>query len=329
MEDLKDKYTLENCWKATDGLNDDPLLEYVVKTGDELWPMCNGYDEYGKPDLEPSWMPNEFVEYYLKGEIDTSMEANYESHDAVQTTLEAFHLDSEKFWYLCLAIKDVVMGYTENALPNSHTPRSEMTLLVNELMKMEPEFNNKFSKKYSFKGCKNKGEIKVKVKEGGKGYSHPLTIRNKKTLFYIAVAVAKYLKDHPMPEPPMTSDLDSVSGEDFFSNEPITLAEIWKVALFHKYLNCFLQYHFEQLKKDGTQLKKTWKEEVTLSNGKKRKRTVTADVNPMMLVSRMIYILKISDKADYNDKTKNLLKNNLKRVYKNPQPPTHNSRYSI
>ena len=178
MKSLKDIYSLED-WHLGKDFGNEPLLEYAVDLSDRFWPQCDGYDEDGNPDLFSSDVPRMFVGYYLKGEIDTSMAQTYLNENEVQKTLKAFELDQEKFWYLCLMVKDVVRGFTEDARPEALNPREELTMLVYELWKMEPEFHD-FEDYKGWKACKNAGELTLKIKEEGKKYSSQFTIKSKK-----------------------------------------------------------------------------------------------------------------------------------------------------
>lgn len=319
MKSLKDIYSLED-WRLGKYFDNEPLLEYAVDLSDRFWPQCDGYDEEGNPDLFSSDVPRMFVGYYLKGEIDTSMAQTYLNDKEVQKTLKAFELDHEKFWYLCLMVKDVVRGFTEDARPEAFTPRQELTMLVYELWNMEPEFHD-FEDYKGWKACKNAGELTLKIKEKGKKYSSTFTIKSKKTLTYLAMAVHQFLERNPIPAPPQSSDLDSVTGfEEIFRNEKVTEKEIWRVALFHKYIDRFLDKHLES---------KTVKRKLARKVTKSAFTYDSVDIYKKHLISRMIYILGISKNDSYNDlENYKILKNNLKRIYKDPTPINQNSRYS-
>ena len=309
-------------------LYDEPLLEYVCDASDLLFLVCDGPFE---GDIGPSWVYSQFAEYYFKGEIDTSMETKYLNNE-VQNILKAFGLDRDKFWYLCLMIKDVVRGYTEDAHPHAPTPREELKDLFHELLKMEPEIYDEelACMKGQWKSCKNAAELTLQVKKEGNSKNGKFTIISKKTLWYLAVAVYQFLEKNPMPKAPNISDLDSVSGiDEIFRYEKTTEKEIWRVALFHKYLNWFLTRHL----KDKTIKKKIMTDEIWSDDGTKQKLPNpipwTPDTNKQRLISRMIFILGISTKKKYNDPKSKILHDNLKGDYADPKPRNHNSRYFI
>ena len=300
----------------------EPLLEYVKEAAECLFMTIDDPNA-----VCPSWVDQTFAEYYCSGEIDTSMATAYLEHEDVQNTLEAFQLDKHKFWYLCLLMKDVVRGYTEDTYPQAPTPREELEALVTELLKMEPEvYGDDFLRlKGQWKTSKNAGELTLQVKEEGKKKNEKFTIISKKTLFYLGVAIYQFLEKNPTPKPPQSSDLDSVSGfDEIFRYGKTSEKEIWQVALFHKYMDWFLKKHLK-----GKTPPKQLEKEITMSNGKKRKATLKVDTNKQHLISRMIYILGISQNEKYDDPKSNLLKNNLKGEYKDPELRNYNSRYYI
>lgn len=295
------------------------LLEYVNETACFLFLNCDGpFDG----DIGPSWVDHTFEEYYLRGEIDTSMETAYLEHEDVQNTLEAFGLDRDKFWYLCLMMKDVVRGYTEDAHPHAPNPREELTALANEILKMEHEVHDDTYPALAgrWKSCKNAAELTLQVKEEGNKKNEKFTITGKKTLWFLSMAVYQFLKENPEH-----CELDSITGMDeVFRYEKTSEKEIWKVAFFHKYMKWFLEKHLE-----GKTVKKTLERMVTLSNGKTRTTYDPVDPSKQRLISRLIYILGISDEKKYNDPKSKILHNNLKGDYKDPKPQNHNSRYYI
>lgn len=295
------------------------LLEYVNEAACFLFLNCDGPFE---GDIGPSWVDHTFEEYYLRGEIDTSMETAYLEHENVQNTLEAFGLDRNKFWYLCLMMKDVVRGYTEDAHPHAPNPREELTALANEILKMEHEVHDDTYPALAgrWKSCKNAAELTLQVKEEGNKKNEKFTITGKKTLWFLGMAVYQFLKENPEH-----CELDSITGMDeVFRYEKTSEKEIWKVAFFHKYMKWFLEKHLE-----GKTVKKTLERMVTLSNGKTRTTYDPVDPSKQRLISRLIYILGISDEKKYNDPKSKILHNNLKGDYKDPKPQNHNSRYYI
>lgn len=267
----------------TDNPYIEPLLEYVIK-------VANNFI----PDLEPiekvlldSVAPDTFVYRYTEGFIDTSRVNKYLASEEVIDTVKAFGLDVDKFWYLCLFIKDVVDGYTVNAIKKNPTPREELKNLVAELDKLEPEI--KYNRILNVKGT---GELTLKV---GK---HPVKITNGRTLAIINYAISKLL------EAENNELLDSASID---INQKKDLKPVYQIYLFNKYLSWFIK----PLVADKASL---------------------ASKDKSLLISRMIFILGISDDEnyfeEYNDKGDklNFLKNNLRR-YQDVEIPTLNSYY--
>ena len=231
--------------------------------------------------------PDTFVYRYTEGFIDASRVNKYLASEEVIDTVKAFGLDVDKFWYLCLFIKDVVDGYTVNAIKKNPTPREELKNLVAELDKLEPEI--KYNRILNVKGT---GELTLKV---GK---HPVKITNGRTLTIINYAISKLL------EAENNKLLDSASID---INQKKDLKPVYQIYLFNKYLSWFIK----PLVADKASL---------------------ASKDKSLLISRMIFILGISDDEnyfeEYNDKGDklNFLKNNLRR-YQDVEIPTLNSYY--
>ena len=206
----------------------------------------------------------------------------------MQNTLRAFGLDVDKFWYLCLGIKDVVEGFTDDAIKGVKNPRQELKALEEELDKLEPEFS-----KHTIE-CKGEAELTLKV---GK---HQLKVTNPTTLALINVAIYDLLekyKDHNRYFDTVRIDL----------NDKVTLRPIYKIALFNKYLSWFLK-------------------------DKAVDKAIYASKDKSLLISRMIFILGISDDESFYEEYRedgsklNYLKNYIKK-YKNIRTTTNNGRY--
>lgn len=282
--------------KIEDYLGDnDPLLEYLVEVANHFWlnydPHGYTVDKDGNKKwgcLCPSLVPEQFAERFFAGYINTDREQKYLDSTEVLDTLKAFGLDADKFWYLCLAIKDVVEGYTDTAIRSKKNPRQELKELEDELDKLEPEYKHN-----SFK-CKGSGVLTLKV---GK---HPIKVTSPTTLTLINMAIHNLLEKYKENN----SLFDSI-GMDF--NDTVTLKPIYKIALFNKFLIWFLK-------------------------DKVADKAVCASKDKSLLISRMIFILGISDDESFFDEYKedgsraNYLKNYIKK-YKDIEPSTINNRY--
>lgn len=148
--------------------------------------------------------------------IDQSRKQKYLDSKEVQDTLKAFHLDAEKFWYLCLFIKDIVEGYADGY--DAISPREEISQLVALLQKVESDKNDK--------SLRTKSNALLSLKLG----KMSVKIDNQLTLGIIKAALYAILKtDNRM--------LDA----DLLNMKRIHKADIYKIAWFNKYLSSFLK----------------------------------------------------------------------------------------
>ena len=261
---------------------DEPLLEYVVDFANKVFPT---YDREG---FYESNMPDLFGIRYVKGIIKPiGFDKYLDDKLEIQYTLDAFGLDSNKFWYLCLFLKDYVKGQTTNAIKTNPTHREELSNLLDELNKM------KIKIKYdSILSAEKGGELSFKV-EGGK----KVVITDKTTLIYINAAITTFMEKYNKILDKSTLDIKATTS----------LPLIYQIYLFNKYLSMFLK---PLVAKKGARASK----------------------DKSFLISKMIYVLSISDDikfiTEYKDNGDKLnhLKNLLSR-YKNIKIPTLNSIY--
>lgn len=269
----------------TDNPYNEPLLEYVIKVANHFIPDVEPIEKV----LMDSVAPDTFVSRYTEGFIDTGRLDKYLASEEVIDTVKAFGLDVDKFWYLCLFIKDVAEGYTVDAVKKNPTHREELKNLVAELDKLEPEI-----KSNRFVSVKGTGELILKV---GK---HPIKITDGRTLTLINYAVTKLLDE-------LADNNELLDSASIDFNQKKDLKPVYQIYLFNKYLSWFMK----PLVADKASL---------------------ASKDKNLLISRMIFILGISDDEsyfeEYNDKGDklNFLKNNLRR-YQEVEIPTHNSYY--
>lgn len=247
----------------------DPSLEYIINLAGE-----------------------EVVSFYLRlSSIDTSRKQKYLDSEEVQDTLRAFHLDAEKFWYLCLFIKDVVEGYADGI--DAVSPREEISQLVALLNKVKSDF-----KRDGTYSLKSNAMLSLKVDKKTVKIENPLTLGIIKAILY------KFLQTD-----------NKLLDDSSFNMTKIHKAPIYKIALFNMLLKWFL--------KD-----KVADKAIYASNGNK----ISKDKS--LLISRMIFILGISDDESFFDEykedgsKKDYLKNYIKK-YKNIEVPTYNSRYLL
>ena len=195
----------------------DPLFDYVNEVSDRFWA---GYD----PELGevPSFAPMTFYQRYFSGHIDTSRLNKYEESEEVQGTLKAFGLDSAKFWYLCLLIKDHIEGSTINAIKRNQTHREEIKNLIAELNLLQPDIHPNYI------NVATNGELTLKV---GK---HPVRIKDGQTLSLINIALTEFLEKNDE-----YSDLFDSASVNF--EDTTILSPIKQLYLFDKYLSWFIK----------------------------------------------------------------------------------------
>lgn len=259
----------------------EPLLEYVVEISDELWKDFNPeeiyYDEFGvliSDGYVESDRPETFGRRFHCDVIDTEGEEMYLNHKDLQDTLRAFELDRDKFWYLCLMLKDVMEVSTKNAYKKPKDPLKELQGLYELICKVDQD---------------NQGELILNVGE------KTATASNRMTMDFMKKAMAdafqeaeRTLVHHYGPHTFITGGL---------MDEKTTLPLMYQIAYFQKLLMHFLE-------------KRTARKDVHASKDK------------MFLISRMIYVLGISDDKRYDEEYSpsgdklNFLKNNIRR-YKN------------
>lgn len=92
-----------------------PLYEYIIEVANNLW--------------GDSTIPVGFYLRWRDGHIKTKMPESYLNDIDIQDTLRAFHLDAEKFWYLCVFILDVLEGFMTDTVEEI-TPMDELISLV-------------------------------------------------------------------------------------------------------------------------------------------------------------------------------------------------------
>lgn len=261
---------------------DEPLLEYVVDFANKVFPT---YDREG---FYESNMPDLFGDRYVKGMIKPiGFDKYLDDKLEIQSTLDAFGLDSNKFWYLCLFLKDYAKGQTTNAIKTNPTHREELSNLLDELNKMNIKI--KYDRILS---AEKGGELSFKV-EGGK----KVVITDKTTLIYINAAITTFMEKYNNILDKSTLDIKATTS----------LPLIYQIYLFNKYLSMFLK---PLVAKKGT----------------------IASKDKSFLISKMIYVLSISDDVKFiteykdNGDKLNHLKNLLSR-YKNIKIRTLNSIY--
>lgn len=275
---------------------DEPLVDYICKVANNYW---MDYDPEIKEPLGYSSIPKTFASRYIDGKVDISgkdlfckaatpkavrtkhikfSEVIYygqkeqkengseeeESIPDISTTLRAYNIDISKFWYLCIFIKDYVMGETvQGARIEQATHRErlqEFTKLVDQL---NPDLFGGFYK------TTGEAELTLTV---GKGKKKKLVIKNGHTLALIRDGINWVLENYH-------SDYIDFSAVDVNDRLKTTRGDIVRIALFYKYMLWFLDH--------CTIDKEFVKQSPVLSKSK------------ILLISRLVYILGLSDNKKF------------------------------
>ena len=149
--------------------------------------------------------------------IDQSRKQKYLDSKEVQDTLKAFHLDAEKFWYLCLFIKDIVEGYAEGY--DAISPREEIIQLSTLLNTVDTDKEN-------CKICNMKSNALLSLKVG----KETVKIDNFATLLIINEALIDLIK----------SDWELLDDSSRNMTK-LHKSVIYKVAWFNRFLRGFLK----------------------------------------------------------------------------------------
>lgn len=258
-------------------------------------------DRVNSPELEYAVeVANTFGEHIANvfalrlPEIDQSFKQKYLDSVEVQDTLKAFHLDAEKFWYLCLFIKDIVEGYAEGI--EAITPREEIIQLSTLLNTVDTDKEN-------CKICNMKSNALLSLKVG----KETVKIDNFATLLMINAALIDLIK----------SDWELL---DDSSNNMTKLHKsvIYKVAWFNRFLSGFL--------KD-----KVADKAIYASKGSAISTDKGLLISRMIFVLNISDDESFFE--EYNDDDKKVVKNDkLKgyiKKYKNVEVPAHQTRYFL
>lgn len=281
----------EDSWTYT---FDEPLLDYVCKVANYYWMEYDA--EIGEP-MGYSNVPRRFASRYLNGEIDVSRKDLYckcvtprtthtkhvkyddfysgkeeckESYDEdesipdISMTLKAYNLDYSKFWYLCVFLKDYVNGETsEGARIEESTHRERLEKFVSLVNQLNPDL---FGNYYKTSG---EAELTLRV---GKGKKNKLVLNNGHTLALIRNGVQYVLDSYH-------SDYLDFSEVDQSKRLKSSRGDIVRIALFYNYLLWFLDH--------------------CTINQKVVKGALYLSTSKILLISRMVYILGLSDNKQF------------------------------
>ena len=277
----------------------DPLLEYAVEIADELWPSFNPEDcLYDEED-------NIIQDGFDVSERPNRFGCRYTS-GTIDTSRENIYLEHEdvqntlkafgldKYKFWYLCLMLKDIMTAETV--NAWQRPKDPCDELKELLQLLQKVSPE-----------NKGELLLNV---GK---ETATVSGRQTMNYITDAIEKALekaeKEVHVKTGPYNFNSIHIKDEKGMMLDRVTLPLMYQIATFHKLLMHFLK-------------------------DKKPRKDIYASKDKMMLVSRMIYILGISDDERYNqewtetgDKL-NFLKNNIRR-YQNVKLPTIQEIYAI
>ena len=126
--------------------SDEDLLEYMVEVANHFCPSYDpecyeiivgedGKERDGKrtPQFLPSAHPNVFGNRFGEGKIDGFREEEYLNDQTLQKMLSNFGLDKDKFWYLCLYVKDYALDKT-NGIEAENTPKEDLDDILESIL---------------------------------------------------------------------------------------------------------------------------------------------------------------------------------------------------
>ena len=251
--------------------------EYIIKVANKNWGINTS-------------IPVKFYLRWRDGHIKTKMPESYLNDIDIQDTLRAFHLDAEKFWYLCLFIKDIVEGYADGY--DAISPREEISQLVALLQKVESDKNDK--------SLRTKSNALLSLKLG----KMSVKIDNQLTLGIIKAALYAILKtDNRM------LDVDLLNMTEAHKSV------IYKVAWFNKFLSRFL--------KDKVADKAIYDSKGSAISTDKG-LLISRMIFVLGISDDESFFEEYNDEGVKNDKLKGYLKR-----YKNVEVPAHQPRYFL
>lgn len=279
---------------------DEPLLDYVRKVANWFW---MDYDPEIQEPLGYSSYPYIFASRYLDGKVDITgkelfckaatpkaikakhikyseaiyygqkeqtEQKEYDSEDVeenipdISTTLRAYGIDISKFWYLCVFLKDYVIGETiQGARIEQETHRERLKKFVDLVNQLHPDpFGNFY---------KTTGEAELTLRVG-KGKKNKTVISNGHTLALIRDGINWVLENYH-------SDYIDFSEVNVNDRLKTSRGDTVRIALFYKYMLWFLDH--------CTIDKEFVKESIYLSTSK------------ILLISKLVYILGLSDNKKF------------------------------
>lgn len=237
-------------------------------------------------------------------ELDNDQHYNLQQQSSdegtnISLTLRAFNLDASKFWYLCLMLKDYIVGtVNENAIEEVNTThRMLITSLVLLLENLESqEVDGLF-----FSSGNIEMELWLQLKNKGDKKFDSFKINDSHTLTLIKLALKSFLEAHkeecdtldfPAVEKIInTLQSDEKKGKNIDKKRK---SQNGQMALFYRYLKWFLD-----------------KQEIDMDYV--NNNTYTVSISKDMLISRMAYYTGLTDDTKYLTQDGTFLRRHIRR----------------
>lgn len=214
------------------------------------------------------------------------MKRSIANEETIQDIIHALGIDSEKFWYLLLFAYDYVIGCTRNVAALKLSPSEEIKKFISCVESGERTGDKS-------EGSGNGKPLSLTLAKEGR---HRLVITNPVTISLIA-SICK----EALPSLPVNSLFDSMEIDEENVSRSMSV-RIWLFAeLIRYFFECYPR--FKNRRRSGDAVTKS----------------------TLMLISKLVYFVGLSDNEDYNDDAENLKA--ILKHYRNYQLNTLNNIY--
>lgn len=267
------------------------LLEYMTTVADKFCPDFI-FESDGNPIPVDSQAPFIFKRRYNQQKLNGNfryeeyMKTSITNDETIQDIIRALGIDADKFWYLLLFIYDYVMGSTQNTISLKSSPIEEIEKLIEYVETNELSFD-------SLRGIEYSKPMVLTIKKDGE---QKITITNPNTISLIA-SICK----EALPTLPINSLLHNIEVDKENASKSMSV----KIWLF----TSMFRYFFEKYPQFAN----------------KRKIGNDTTKSTLKLISKLIYLVRLTDNEDYNhddDNLKAILKqyryykiNTVNRIY--------------
>lgn len=270
---------------------EDSLLEYMRAVADKFNPDFI-FEADGNAVPVDSQAPFIFMRRYNRRQLNGQfsyeeyMKRSITNEETIQDIIHALGIDSEKFWYLLLFAYDYVVGCTRNAAALKLSPIEEIRKFISCVESGERTGDKSV-------GSGNGKPLSLTLAKEGR---HRLAITNPVTISLIA-SICK----EALPSLPVNSLFDSAEIDEENISSSMSV-RIWLFAeLFRYFFECYPW--FKNRRRSGDAVTKS----------------------TLMLISKLVYFVGLSDNEDYNNDVENLKA--ILKHYRNYQLNTLNNIY--